>query len=136
MVEGDYIALLVRPDGSGGSQQGHVTATGDQTITIPAPLVTLSGVVTLDGKPHGGVIHIRDTAFMRPEVVVSADANGHYRAMLDRPASYTIRVYTDGGKDNRNLGFSLTAVSGPQAGRMLPLHEGANQLDIPVITPK
>ncbi|HEY3884320.1 MAG TPA: carboxypeptidase-like regulatory domain-containing protein [Vicinamibacterales bacterium] len=120
LPHGDYVARLVRSDGSGGSQEGTVSAGTSPTIEIPAPTVTLSGVVTLDGMPHGAEILIKDQSWTGPTVTVTAGADGHYTAMLDRPSAYIIRVRA-----------SLRA----GAGRVAQLHEGVNQLDIPAMTP-
>jgi hypothetical protein len=122
LPDGDYVALLERPDGSGGSQQGTVSGSTTQTIEIAAPTVTLSGVVTLEGRPWGAVVGIRDQSWTRPRVTVTADADGRYTAMLDRPATYLINVHAP----------SVRAVSG----RVAQLHEGANQLDFSVTMPK
>jgi hypothetical protein len=118
--EGEYVARLVRPDGSGGSQAGTVRAGTSQTIDIPEPTVMLSGLVTLDGLPHGGEIQIRDHPWTRPTVIVTADAAGHYMAMLDRPAMYLITV--------------RAAARGHDA-RVAELDKGVNQLDLPATTP-
>jgi len=48
-------------------------------------------------------------------------------SILDRPVSYAIRGHIDDVNSSR---------AGPQAGRLLPLHADANQLDIPVMTPR
>lgn len=120
LPDGDYVARLVRSDGSGGSQQGKVSAGSSQTIDIPAPTVTLSGLVTLDGTPHGATILIRDRSWTGPTVSVMTDAAGHYTAVLDRPATYVITV---------------RAAARGVAGRIAPLHDGENQFDLPVATP-
>ena len=119
--DGDYVARLVRPDGSGGSQEAQVTGATPQTIEIPAPTVAVSGVVTLDGVPHGAEIRIRDQSWRGPTVTVTADADGRYAAMLDRPGTYVMSV----------LAQSPRAAGG----RVVVPHEGLNQLDIPLTTP-
>lgn len=120
LPDGDYVARLVRPDGSGGSRQGHVSAGTSETIDIPAPTIALSGQVTLDGIPQTGEIRIRDQSWTGPTVSVTADAVGHYTALLDRSGTYvlTVRVLPRGG-----------------GARIVELHDGANQLDIPARTP-
>ena len=115
LPDGEYVALLTGPGGSGGSQHGTLSAGTTQTIEIPSPTVTLSGVVTVAGTPQAGAVLIRDQAWSRPSVTVTTDADGRYAVMLDRPATYTISV-------------QITSLG---RRRVVALHEGANQLDLP-----
>lgn len=122
LPDGDYIALLVRPDGSGGSQRGIVNGVS-ATIEIPAPTVMVSGVITLDGQPQAGaMIEVRAQSLMRPLITVTTKADGQYTAMLDQPTTYTIFVHS---RLNRAHGV-----------RIVELHDGLNQIDIPVRLPK
>ena len=47
LAAGKYIARLLRPDGSGGSAEVTVSAGTFQIVAIPAPVVTVFGIVTL-----------------------------------------------------------------------------------------
>ena len=89
---GEYVAVIVAPDGSGGSQPFRISPDAVATVVIPAPEVTLSGQV------HRGDVsvrtHLRVTAFpfSRPPVVLPTDAEGRFQVVLDRPGLHRIEA--------------------------------------------
>jgi len=74
------------------------------------------------GRPQpGAVIRITNHSSVQPVIVVTADADGKYTAVLDRPDTYTV--------------FARVAAM-RAAGVQIPvLHEGRNELDIVVTVP-
>ncbi len=121
---GNYIALLVRLDGSGGSQKTVIDAGATQTLAIPAPTVTVSGILTVDGKPQANAsISMNDRTWTRPTVKTTTDADGRYTMWLDRPDTYTV-------------GFVTAYKQLAMDGQVASFDEGANRLDIQVVLPK
>lgn len=105
---GDYVAVLVGPTGSGGSQALRLPA--DTSITVPPPEVTLSGRVVRNGAPRARVqVRITSFPFGRPAVVVMTDADGRFVVTLDRPGLHRISAYGEGTVE-RELSSGLNVV--------------------------
>jgi hypothetical protein len=93
---GEYVALIVTPDGSGGSQPFSVSSGAMAAVAIPGPKVTLSGQVLRDGVPARTHLKVTSFPFARPDVVVVTDADGRYRVTLDRPGLHRIEAVSVG----------------------------------------
>ena len=88
LPDGEYVAFLLRPDGSGGSAR-FVLPNDQATIVVPPPQVVASGTVTRGGVPAGRVMfRIAPVRFSRPAIVVVTDPQGKFSVSLDVPGSY------------------------------------------------
>jgi hypothetical protein len=88
LPDGEYVAFLLRPDGSGGAVR-FALPNAETTISIPPPHVLLSGTVTRDGAPPGRVMfRVAPVRFSRPAIVVVTDPQGKFVVSLDEPGDY------------------------------------------------
>jgi hypothetical protein len=116
LPEGEYVAFLLRPDGSGGAAR-FALPTSQATIPIPPPHVMLSGTVTRGGAPAGRVMfRVAPVRFSRPAIVVVTDTQGQFSVSLDEPGDYEAS--------------SVNEVTAPQPPwvRRVSLEAGENQL--------
>ena len=91
----DYVVSLDALTGSGGAESFSVKGAGTVHVTIPAPMVTVSGRAMSSGKPviGGEVQFVRFLIPLEtPFVHVTTDGQGRYTAVLDRPGEYQVRL--------------------------------------------
>jgi hypothetical protein len=95
LPDGEYVACLVRPDGSGGS--ARFTLPNDQaTVTVPPAQVVVSGTTTRGGSPTSRVMfRIAPKRFSRPAIVVVTDSQGKFSVSLDVPGTYEASNHTE-----------------------------------------
>jgi hypothetical protein len=88
LPDGEYVAFLLRPDGSGGAVRFAVP-NARPIVAIPSPKVMLSGTVSREGMPPGrAMFRIAPVRFSRPAIVVVTDPHGQFSVSLDEPGDY------------------------------------------------
>jgi hypothetical protein len=88
LPDGEYVAFLLRPDGSGGAAR-FVLPNDQAIVTVPPPQVVASGTVTRGGVPAGRVMfRIAPVRFSRPAILVVTDPGGKFSVSLDVPGAY------------------------------------------------
>jgi len=112
---GDYVAVLKTPHGSGGSTAFVIRDADAADVTIPPPLVKLSGRLVINDVPVvGATVRAAQLPFMIPTPTTVTDADGRYTVFLAHPGEVHVTVLKGdpGRAPSALLGTVLTLVTG------------------------